>query len=151
MAVKYGGVGRHIVAVPPKEIIVWLKLQFVLTFANPGAVNLPRLGIIALYLRIFKVSKYRWAAYAVGSIIILNGIVIQITQLAMCIPIQYNWNKKIPGGHCIDQEQFFRWATIPNIVTDLALFLLPMPVVWGLQMSAPRKIGVIITFCLGCM
>ncbi|KUJ24393.1 uncharacterized protein LY89DRAFT_548631, partial [Mollisia scopiformis] len=68
---------------------------------------------------------------------------------AMCIPFQYNWDKKIKGGHCIDQQMFFRWATVPNIVTDLVMFFLPMPAVWGLHLPTSQKIGVTFTFFLG--
>ena len=152
VSVKLAGVGRHFAAVhTTQQMVVYWKLSFTLTFCYSAAANLPRLGILALYLRIFKVSRYRWAAYAVSGIIIVNWIALQSTHLAMCRPIRFNWDKTIENGHCIDQRKFHRWATVPNIATDTVMFFLPIPAVWNLQMSRAQRAGVIVTFCLGSM
>lgn len=135
----------------PPELVRFFKYEFAIAILSPAAATLPRLAIVALYLRIFKVSQYRIAAYSVAGLMILAWVGLNITHLAMCTPVQFNWNKNIPGGHCINQEAFFRWSSLPNMVEDLALLVMPIPVVWRLQMSTITKIGVIFTFALGSM
>lgn len=65
--------------------------------------------------------------------------------------MEYLWNKKIPGGRCISQAYLFRYGSIPNIVTDVPLLILPMPLVWKLHVSAKVKAGLFVTFLLGGM
>jgi hypothetical protein len=135
----------------PENLTTWLKLEFCLALANPPAVNLPRLGIINLYLQIFQKTSYRYAAYVIAGVIVLNWVVLQSIVFAWCIPLEYGWNKEIPGGHCINQLQFVEWQSLVNILTDLATLILPIPVVWGFQMSLSHKVGVTFTFATGCM
>jgi hypothetical protein len=45
----------------------------------------------------------------------------------------------------------FRYGSIPNIVTDVVMLILPMPLIWGLHVSTKVKIGLLVTFLLGSM
>ena len=148
----YAGEGRHVELMTPEKVVAYKKIEFATSLAYPPAVNLPRLGMLCLYLRIFpRTSRYRYAAHFIIGLVVLSWVVIQLVQLTWCIPVRYFWDKSIPGGHCIDTVQFENWASFPNLVTDVAIFILPIPVVWNLQMSVKQKIGVSLTFATGCM
>jgi hypothetical protein len=151
VAVKYGGIGRHIAAVHPDELVVLGKIQISLVLMYIPAVNLPRLGLLALYIRIFKASKYRWIAYGVAATMVLEGAVLWSIMWAQCVPFKYNWDKTIPGGHCIDIMSFDRWGTFPNILIDVIMLLLPVPMIWDLKMSPAQKIGLTLTFLTGSL
>jgi hypothetical protein len=45
----------------------------------------------------------------------------------------------------------FRYGSIPNLVTDVVVLILPLPLVWGLHVSSKEKIGLLVTFLLGSM
>jgi hypothetical protein len=45
----------------------------------------------------------------------------------------------------------FRYGSIPNIVTDVMMLILPMPLIWSLHVSPKVKIGLLVTFLLGSM
>lgn len=149
--IKYAGDGRHVAAVPTEKVVVWLKLQFAVVWMYSPSVSLPKLSIVCLYLRIFTTNRYRYAAYGVCGVIILNWVANWILGLLICTPIAYNWDKTIPGGHCIDETQVLIWVSIPNICLDLAILILPMPVIWKLNTSMNQKIGLTITFLTGSM
>ena len=80
-----------------------------------------------------------------------DGHVQTIVSLAGCNPFKANWEPTLPGAKCIDKENFFRYGSVPNIVTDLAMLIIPIPVVWGLKASTRMKIGLTITFVIGSM
>ncbi len=55
-----------------------------------------------------------------------------MATLFTCIPIERNWNKKIPG-HCFNNLTFIYVNAGANIIIDLVVVALPLPVIAKLQ------------------
>jgi hypothetical protein len=72
-----------------------------------------------------------------------------VETFAFCKPVQYNWDKSIPGGYCVDEEPAYLGAGISNLLIDVLVVTLPMPMLWRLQMPLKKKIGVSAMFGLG--
>jgi hypothetical protein len=132
-------------------IVVWLKLQFAVIWMYSPSVALPKLSIICLYLRIFTTKRYRYTAYGVCGVIIANWIANWIATLCICTPVAYNWDKTIPGGHCFNESALITWVSVPNLLLDLAILVMPMPVIWKLNTSRIQKVGLTLTFLTGSM
>ncbi|KAF4634933.1 hypothetical protein G7Y89_g3164 [Cudoniella acicularis] len=145
-AIAHAGDGRHIVAITPEEFNTWLKLFVVAMFDYGPSVTFPKLSILCLYLRIFNTKPYRYSVYAIATILISTCLASWVAVFCLCTPYNYTWDKSIPGGHCIDQNKEFTWISFPNIVTDVAMVLLPLPVIWKLHTSRNQKIGLLISF-----
>lgn len=133
-------------AVTPKELEIWLKLIFAEEFLYLFSATIPKLAILCLYLRIFATRPYRYATYGIAGVMILNYIVDVIIALIMCKPIAFSWDKAIPGGRCGDIMAAYRWISVPNLVTDVAILILPLPMIWGLHAKLSQKIGLTLTF-----
>ena len=58
----------------------------------------------------------------------------------LCRPFEYNWNKYIPGI-CGDTTQAYEAVGILNLITDLTIIILPMPVLWKLQLPVAKKVA----------
>ena len=112
-------------------------------------VAIPKLAILALYLRLFTLKPYRIAVYALAVIVLTTGIVCPVMSLNLCRPFEFNWDRTIPGGSCWDENAFYRWGSLPNILTDVVMLILPMPIVWNLHISKRLKLGLTITFLTG--
>ena len=56
----------------------------------------------------------------------------------------------ITSGKCVDRNGLYIATAVTNIVTDLALILLPIPLVVGLQMPKIQKIYLLLIFLIGC-
>ena len=152
--VKYGGVGRHFDAleqVDPGRIVIYWKYLLEVSVYYFATVAIPKLAILALYLRLFTPRPYRRVVYALFAIVIITGIVTPITALNLCHPFAYNWDRTIPGGHCVNENAFYRWGSMPNIVTDIVMLILPMPIVWRLHISTRLKVGLTIAFATGSL
>jgi hypothetical protein len=91
------------------------------------------------------------ATYIVGVTIVLQWVVAWIVLFTMCRPFAFNWDKKIRGGKCLNQWAIYSWFGLPNILTDVAMLLLPLQTIWKLQVSRNQKIGLSITFLTGSM
>jgi hypothetical protein len=153
--VYYGGIGYHVVWLAenhPLALVTFAKLQVSFTILYSASVTFPKLAILGLYQRIFTEKPYRIIAYILMGIVTTAFIVLIICTVAQCIPLGYLWNKKgHPGGHCFNTSAFWRYGSVPNIVTDVVMLFLPLPCIWKLQLSRRDKIGLVITFFTGSM
>lgn len=152
--VKYAGVGRHLAfwaETDPSKIIVWAKTLSILEFFYAAAFTLPRLSILAMYLRIFTIRAYRVTVYILALMMVMLYVTTLFTSFLKCQPLAYSWDKSIPDGHCINVNEYYRWITFPNIFIDAVILLLPLPVIWRLHISKSQKIGLTVTFLTGSM
>lgn len=72
--------------------------------------------------------------------------------ILQCIPLSDLW--KPPSDNppvCIDFGTLVITMGVVNIVTDVTILSLPMPIVWSLQVSTPRRWQLVIAFSLGGM
>ena len=69
--------------------------------------------------------------------------------LLICKPIAYNWDTTIEGGSCANQTEAFEAVGILNLLTDIAIIILPMPWLWTLQLPITKKIGLTGIFGIG--
>ena len=151
---RYAGVGRHFAAwkqIDAGVTTVYFKYLLAVSFYYFFCVAWPKLAILALYLRLFTPRTYRIIVYVLAFIVAATGIVCSVMALNLCRPFEYNWNKEIPSGTCVDEQAFYRWGSLPNILTDLAMLVLPMPIVWRLHISANMKLGLTVAFLMGSL
>lgn len=127
----------------------WGKVLFAIYFFWDWATVFPRLSVIALYLRIFSGKSIRVCCWALITFIVAYGIAFQLAAIFACSPVQFAWNRNIEGGKCFNIQLFFQLSTLPLIISDIPLLLLPIPQVWKLEMTRARKVGVILTFLTG--
>ena len=74
-----------------------------------------------------------------------------LVAFLMCRPLAFNWDKTIPGGHCGNEVAAYIAAHTINFIIDVSLAILPMPILWGLQMSLRKKVELSIMFSLGAL
>ena len=114
-----------------------------------AAINLTKCCIILLYLRIF--SKVRWARWACWGLLVSVAIYCCASVIAtifQCAPIQKAFDKTMEGK-CIDNSQFWYANAGFSIATDVIILLLPMPLVYQLQVPMAQKIALMAVFGLG--
>jgi hypothetical protein len=133
-----------------QDVVNWWKLQFVTTLLYPPAVVLPKLSIICLYLRIFTIRRYRYAAFVIAAVLIINWAACWIIDIAVCHPRALSSDKSMTEGYCLNHVTLI-WISVPNIATDIAILVLPHPIFWRLQTSRAQKIGLTMTFLTGSM
>lgn len=152
-AVKFAGVGHHIpwlLVKDPASLRIWAKYLLALSFLYLGSVNLPKFSILLLYYKLFPTRKMRAMVKFMMVVLVLITIATIAGTSLVCRPFSANWDGSIPGN-CGNKKVLYIWASFPNIVTDVILLLLPMPVLWSLNVSQRLKVGLTITFAVGSM
>lgn len=146
------GVGHHFVYVEmrnPTQIASWAKSLYALEWLYLPSVALPKISILALYLRIFTNSTVRITCYITITVLVANWIAFLFASTFQCSSIAYQWNKTIPGGKCFNVAALYKASSAPNIVTDILIMVLPIPTIWQLQASRIRKVGLMFVFFIG--
>ncbi|KAM0166534.1 hypothetical protein ACHAQE_001339 [Botrytis cinerea] len=153
VGINYCGVGRHIEAIElsaPSKLLSLYKLLMFFPATYAIAVTFPKLSILAMYLRIFTVPFYRMITYFVIYILVISSTILFMMMLFQCTPVDYFWDKTIVGGKChFDIEKLFLYASLPNIITDVVMLLLPLPFIFRLNMTRKVKIGLGVTLLTG--
>jgi hypothetical protein len=152
--VKIAYTGRHmtyIVTVDPSKIIEHFKGIMIMEVLHPAAVAFPKLLVILLYLHILTNKYERMAAKALIVLISATWFSYTIAPMCQCTPFAFNWDKTVANGQCFDVEVYANSSSVPNIFTDLAVFVLPLRTVWGLKISIGRRAGLLIIFVTGSM
>ncbi|KAH6853957.1 hypothetical protein B0I37DRAFT_410081 [Chaetomium sp. MPI-CAGE-AT-0009] len=102
------------------------------------------------YHRIFGTGTVRTNIVIVVAIVIIALWSISQLMVAIftCTPIPKFWHPEIPGT-CIPSLPFWYFNAAGNIITDIIIFVLPMPALCRLNLRRGQKLGLIAVFSLG--
>ena len=107
--------------------------------------------MVLLYIRIFPVNHFKIVCWIVVAINIAGMIAVVLATCLICKPISYYSDKTIPGGHCGNLPAFILYMAVVNLLLDFMVVILPLPMLWKLQMKTKRKIELSIVFGMGLM
>lgn len=108
-----------------------------------------KVGILMFYWRVFHTKSFRVSALAVGGFSFAIFVTNLFTFVFQCTPIESFWLGKTDD--CITQVAFYLASAIINVVGDIAVLALPLPVVWRLHTSRSKKWSLSFLFLLGAL
>nr|OQO30770.1 hypothetical protein B0A51_02466 [Rachicladosporium sp. CCFEE 5018] len=109
---------------------------------------LNKLACRTLYLHLFPQVSIRRICWATIAVVSTGTLAFVLATTLECFPISKNWLKN-DRGHCINNTAFrWSWAGF-NTATDPWVVLLPMPIIYRLQMSTLKRVGASVIFALG--
>jgi hypothetical protein len=108
-----------------------------------------KISLLLFYVRIFSIRKFRVAAYVVMTVVVMWWISVVLEEFLLCRPFAYNWDRSIENGVCGNVEAAYTAAGIINLCTDVMALILPVPMVWGLQLPPRAKAALLVTFGVG--
>ena len=93
-------------------------------------------------------TAFSRACYAMLGINVAYYIAaILVTSLA-CSPHEGIWDRTIPGK-CLDSRVILISSASVNVISDIFILLLPQKIIWGLRISAKKRLGISIVFATG--
>ena len=109
-------------------------------------------SILCMYLRLFSVNKaFARAVYAFLVVVVGWGIATLLSTIFQCTPISAAWDPSITNGHCLVYPSWFIGTSIPSILIDFGILILPIPMIWRLKLSTEKKAGLTSIFLLGAL
>lgn len=100
------------------------------------------------YYRVFRVKKVQKIVVGVGVLIGCWALSQLLIVIFNCSPVNKFWDDTVPGT-CIPNLPFWYINAAGNVVTDVSIFVLPLPVLKSLNLQRPQKILLMGIFSLG--
>jgi hypothetical protein len=102
-----------------------------------------------LYYRMSQARPFfRYSTLVVGVIVVLSGIVLTFLNIFQCNPISGAFDGD-QEATCIDIISLYLCSAPVNVITDLAILVLPLPMVTSLRLDVRQKVGLLATFLTG--
>ncbi|KAI4094204.1 MAG: hypothetical protein LQ339_007547 [Xanthoria mediterranea] len=140
---------------PTAHVVAFIQLMYAVELTYTVLVTTTKISILLFYRRVFMnqatSTRFRVAWYAIAVWALLWGISTFFAAAFQCSPASFYWSKYThkTQGTCMDLRILLLVTASLNIVTDVALLILPMPVVWNLNIERSQKFAVSGIFLLG--
>ncbi|KAK8064604.1 hypothetical protein PG994_007242 [Apiospora phragmitis] len=108
-----------------------------------------KLSILFFYLRLSPQISFRIAVIALIVIVTAYALAYQVVSIFSCKPVKAAWDITITNSTCVDKEAVYMGLSVSNIIMDFIILLIPVHVVYPLQMSKRQKISLVILFATG--
>jgi hypothetical protein len=132
------GLGKHTWMIPLKNVKPTLTWQLLSLTWYTIAITLLKLSALTLYARIFRVEIItRLVLWGVGALALAWGIGISIEPWTNCRPV------------CQNRSKWYIAAGTINLLFDLVVLLIPMPLIWALNLQLKKKVLLSMVFLLG--
>lgn len=140
--------GRHVIYVSEYDKMMVRQGDFVFSHFYDFALVSVKLGILAFYWRVFVQPIFRKAVLATAAFVIAWGIGITVALFLVCRPLNAYWDRTVHGT-CLTIITFTYFTNISNLITDIWIFLMPVPMIWHLQLQTKKKLLLSLIFCIG--
>lgn len=133
------------------EFLVYERAKLAINVLSPIGFGVVKASILVMYGQIFhNIKPFRYAVYIMLGLVTSAAIACFFDNLFICYPVTaliepYYMNK------CIDQAAVFLSTLVINLIFDILILLMPIPVVLGLQLPTRGKIQVLGMFLLGAI
>jgi hypothetical protein len=105
-------------------------------------------AILILYYRMSAAHPFlRYPSLFTMTVINIAGVVLTFLYIFQCRPVNAAFS--LVEGRCIDIIALYLLSTPINVLTDLAILLLPLPILTSLRMEFRQKVILVATFIVG--
>ncbi|KAF2496759.1 hypothetical protein BU16DRAFT_341033 [Lophium mytilinum] len=139
----HSGFGQHFWNIPVTDLHPFLKLIGTIAILYVWATTLPKVSLLLLYHRLTPDKTFRLAIYVLLFIILAFTLSHTIIVAAGCSPLDSS------KSGCLNTLSFA--AGVINIICYGFVMILPLPLVWSLQLPRRQKIGLGLLFAGGSL
>jgi hypothetical protein len=108
-----------------------------------------KFSLLLFYLKLSHLRWFRLCVYANMFLVVSYNIALVFPLIFACTPLRRNWDVMVTEGSCINRTPLYMATAVLNMVTDILLLVLPIPMVVNLQMPRVQKLGLICIFGVG--
>lgn len=108
-------------------------------------------SILVFYLTLTRNQKvFRWANYITLAVVNIAGFSLTMVFVFQCRPVSAAFHSTVPpGAQCIDIVTLYLSSAPVNIITDLSILFLPIPILTQMRLPYKQKMILVITFSFG--
>lgn len=135
------GAGRHVVTLTANELETFLKDLWVAYFFFDLGCYTSKISALFYYSRMFShgTTRFRYSIYVLHMACFLWVVGLIISALLECRPLRKVWKPSSVDGSCSNTQTLWLGSVIPSLIIDVAILMLPVPIILRLKMKASRK------------
>jgi hypothetical protein len=108
-------------------------------------------SILIFYLTLTRGEKFfRWANYVTLFVVNAAGFALTMVNVFQCHPLSAAFRyPSIGDASCLDIVTLYLSSSPVNVITDLAILFLPLPILTRMRLPMKQKIILVVTFSFG--
>ena len=133
--------------------VLFTKLNWAATMIYFTITSSTKLSILLMYNRLFSVDRlFRRLVLTLSGLVLCFWLGCTIANLVNCLPMKYVWiNSLSDPRFCFNYNIFWFSSGICETVIDVLVLLLPIKIVFGLQLRTRQKLAIVSVFLLGAL
>ncbi|KAL1306841.1 hypothetical protein AAFC00_005497 [Neodothiora populina] len=143
------GQGQHIASLSQENLGKIYKALWASIPIYSLSLTLNKISILLQYWRVFASTMTRHIVMVLFAVTTIIGFYSVFATIFMCAPVSYFWKPEREEGHCLDRNAVWFANASLNIITDVAIFILPMPVLHQLHLPKRQRYALMGVFGLG--
>jgi hypothetical protein len=110
-----------------------------------------KLSALTLFARLFRSRPFLLATYIVMGFLVIIGLWTTLSGFFFCVPVHAFWSpyEEVRLTKCLPTAPVWFTNAALQTSTDLIILVMPMPILWKLQLPKRQKWGIIVIFSLG--
>ncbi|GFZ48389.1 hypothetical protein JCM24511_06137 [Saitozyma sp. JCM 24511] len=142
------GLGAPDSEIKPEWFTPLKQCTYAFTVLYNPAIVATKTAILILYYRIAAAHQFlRCASLFTMTVINIAGIVLTFIYIFQCRPVDAAFS--MVDGTCIDIVAVYLSSMPINVLTDIVILLLPLPILTSLRMEFREKVILVATFIVG--
>ncbi|KAF1362387.1 hypothetical protein EJ07DRAFT_12641, partial [Lizonia empirigonia] len=144
-----GTLGIHVWEIPAYKINSTFNLISICSILYCPFLAAAKFSLLFFYLRLSLLRWFRIAVYANMFLVVGYNIALIFPLIFTCNPVIKNFDVFVQGGSCLHRTPLYMATAVLNMITDIILLVLPIPMIIKLQMPKVQKAGLICIFGVG--
>ncbi|KAH8425279.1 uncharacterized protein LDX57_003036 [Aspergillus melleus] len=146
------GIGRHMDTVPVEQLPTMQYAIYISLCTYLFVASAVKISLLVFIMRAFPTKLIRWLGLSIIGFLVLLTISGELPLILQCSPVRAAYDKTVPNYKCFSSDTLFdieMYQGVLMFAVDLAIFALPIPTIWKLQMPLQRRLTIIGLFGLG--
>ncbi|KAF7549386.1 hypothetical protein G7046_g8370 [Stylonectria norvegica] len=146
------GFGRHKADVSDEDYIRFLKYTTVCSSTFSIGISCAKSSFAVLYLRIQTDKRLRMANKFLMAFLACQAVEEVCLVVFKCNPIRASWTPSLAAtAKCVDIHVLWWTTFVFNVITDLFLFIQPIPAMWKLHLPIAKRLALVAMLSLGLL
>lgn len=129
------------------------KIKYAFNPLQMIAFGAVKLSVLFFYRRIFRGKIFDIASWSMVAIVIIWTFGFFFTMIFECRTEFWAFWSTLNDllTHCLDDVKFQKVLSVSDVITDILILMIPIPIIWQLNLSFERKVGVCGVFLMGSL
>ncbi|KAG5781566.1 hypothetical protein H9Q73_004759 [Fusarium xylarioides] len=136
---------------PENKTTAFYKCTYIAAFFYKEGLFWAKMTFLLLYYKIVTLSYWRSAYLGAIMVVVLWNICQILIFFLQCAPLEAVWNRNLRMKCVTNRLELAYVCAGINILTDLVVAILPLPVIWRLNLRRSQKVALSVVFGLGCL